>query len=501
MILRIAAAITACLVMGACSSVWDQQGEQASNDVVDMADETTQESTVVSTPDETAPQAGRAPDASESSAAGPQLGEVGHVAALGEPDTSQFTPDYWASQESYTVDVYLCAPPGRYEFVQSAWGQPVEGRGQEISEQWYSFELETTAGKVSRFFARESTGLLSLTFFPRLSWTELMTPAELEESLERWEEGEELPDWKPRRPAGFSPPEMDWGSTTMETLYDDASLGYLSACEQAVIEHQAALAAGDDEWLAECERNPNKTVNGRCFAPNPRAALLLVDAPVAQVAGFAKFGGLAFVSLQSAGGRPDSDEFAFIVAHELGHSILQLRHTDEPDVVDCDVDQWALMRSNDRCLSPRMGPNGLFDYEITCAERQLLGWRCEYEPPDDAWFDRWGRSHQFAASRMGELQERAGELEVARRRGEDIDGVGGEWCRLLFDMQAFLPGVANSLAEILDVAEPWPEHPRVRSALETLGVEGVEELSHLLDNFQTAADEVQATFADQCWPW
>ena len=283
----------------------------------------------------------------------------------------------------------------------------------------------------------------------------------------------------------------------METLYDDASSGRLSSCERVVIEHQAALAADEKKQQAECERD----LGERCLAPSPRVALLLVDVPPGQVAGFAKFGGIAFVSLQSTGGRLDSDEFAFIVAHELGHSILQLRHTDEPTGADCDDDQWALMRSNNRCLSPPMGPNGLLDYEITCAERRLLGWRCDHEPPDDEWFNGWERVYEFNSLSMERLQDRADDLEAAQRRGEAIDGVGGEWCRFLFENQSFLPGFANSLAELLDVAEPWPEHPRVRSALETLGVEGVEELSQLLDGFQTAADEVEAAFAEQCWPW
>ena len=127
------------------------------------------------------------------------------MAALGEPDTSQFTPDYWASFESFIVDVYLCAPPGRYEFVQRAWGQPMEGRGQDVWEQWFGSPQGAPAGKVARFFTRESTGLLSIQFYPRLSSSELMMPSEVEESLERWAEGEELPEWKPRQPAGFSP--------------------------------------------------------------------------------------------------------------------------------------------------------------------------------------------------------------------------------------------------------------------------------------------------------
>ena len=497
MYLRLGIAVAACLIAGACSSIWDQQGEQDPAPAVERA----QETTMLTAPEETAPQTSKEPDASESANAGPQLGEVGHVAAIGQPDMSQFTPDYWASRESYMVDVYLCAPPGRYEFVQRAWGQPMEGRGQEVREQWYGRQHGTAAGKIARLFARESTGLLSLWFTPRLSEIELMTPTETEESLERWAAGGELPDWTPRQPAGFSPIGMEWSATTMETLYDDALSGSLSGCEWAVVEHQAALAADEERRRAECERDSGETAQRRCIDLYSQAALLLVDVPPGQVAGFAKFGGIAIVSLQSAGGRLDSDEFAFIVAHELGHSILQLWHTDEASGADCDDDKWALMRSNNRCLSPPMGPNGLLDYEITCSERRLLSWRCEHEPPDDEWFDGWERSHQFSASRMGELQERAGELEAAQRRGESIDGVGGEWCRFLFDNQAFWPGMVNSIAEILDVAEPWPEHLRVRNAMEMLGVEGVEELSQLLDGFQTAADEVEAAFAEQCWPW
>jgi len=440
--------------------------------------------------------------APEEAVAPPQLGEVGHVAALGEPDTSRFTPDYWASQETYSVDVYLCAPPGRYEFEQRAPFSPMEGSAQEIEEQLWGWRHDTAAGKVDRFFARESTGLLNFYFTRRLTEIDLMTRTETEESLGRLAEGESPPvlEWKPRRQAGFSPPGMDWSSTTMEVLYEEASSGGLSACERAVVEHQAALAADDGERRAECESNPDEAALGRCFAPYPHAALLLVDAPLAQVAGFAKFGGLAFVSLQSSGGRLDSDEFAFIVAHELGHSILQLRHTDEPDGANCDDDKWALMRSNARCLSPSMGPNGLLDYEITCAERRLLGWRCEHEPPDEEWFNGWERGYQFAVRGMKDLKVRADDLDAAQGSGENIEGVGGEWCRFLFENQAALPGIVRSIARFLDVAEPWPEHPRVRRALETLGVDEVGDLPVLMDDAQTAFSEVEVAFSEQCLP-
>ena len=499
MTLRFTVAIAACLIAGACSSVWDRHGEQTPTPVVDLAEGVPQESTVATNPEETALQTSTTSETPNTATAPPQLGEVGHVAALGEPDTSQFSPDYWASQETYTVDVYLCAPPGRYEFVQSAPFSPMEGSGQEVEEQLWSLRHDTATGKVARFFTRESTGLLNLYFTPRLTEIDLMTPTEMEESLERLAEGENPPDldWKPRRQAGLSPPGMDWSSTTMEVLYEEASSGGLSACERPVIEHQAALAADDGERLAECESNPDEAALGRCFAPYPHAALLLVDAPLEQVAGFAKFGGLAFVSLQSAGGRLDSDEFAFIVAHELGHSILQLRHTDEPDGANCDDDKWALMRSNARCLSPSMGPNGLLDYEITCVERRLLGWRCEHEPPDEEWFNGWERRYQSNVQSMERLQERAEELEAAQGRGETMESLGDKWClSVLLESSGALSGFTQSLSRLLDVAESWPDHPRVLRALEMLGVDGVGELPKLLVDTQTALDEVEARMSE-----
>ena len=226
--------------------------------------------------------------------------------------------------------------------------------------------------------------------------------------------------------------------------------------------------------------------------------MLLVDVPPGQVAGFAKFGGIAIVSLQSAGGRLDSDEFAFIVAHELGHSILQLRHTDEANGADCNDDNWALMRSNNRCLSPTMGPNGLLDYEITCPERRLLGWRCEHEPPDDEWFNGWERVYQSNASSLERLQQMAEELETAQRRGEAIDGAGGQWCRFLFNSHGPLSSFARSHARLFDVAEPWPEHPRVLRALEMLDLDKVDELPELVTDYQSALEEVEEAFADQC---
>lgn len=504
---RIAVVVAACLIAGACSSIWDQQGEQAPSSGFESTEGAGQEVAVVTSPQGITPpiepnatQESKPSEAPEAGTPGPQLGEVGHVAALGESDMSQFTPDYWASQEIYTVDVYLCAPPGRYEFEQSAPFAPMQGRGEEVREQTWGSRHDSLAGKVARFFSRESTGLLSLYFWPRLSWISLMTSSESEEWWERWEREGSPDPWRPRKPAGFSPPEMDWSSVTMETLYDDAASGRLSACEQAVAERQAAFTAEAEEQLAECERDPDKTGLGRCFGTRSRASLLLVDAPLAQVGGFAKFGGLAVVSLQSAGGRLDSDEFAYIVAHELGHSILHLQHTDEADGADCDDDKWALMRSNARCLSPPMGPDGLLGYEITCAERRLLNWRCEHELPDDEWFDGKERVLQSDVQALGELQDRADDLLAARKRGEPMGGWGGEWCPFLLESQGGLFGFAYSLARFLDVAEQWPDHPRVLRMLGMLGVDGVGELQQLLGDAQSALDAVDTELADQCWP-
>lgn len=430
---------------------------------------------------------------SEAGTAGLQLGEVGHVAALGEPDTSRFTPDYWANRETYSVDVYLCAPPGRYEFVQSAQFAPMQGRGQEIEEQWRVGGLDRVSGKVSRFFERESTGLLTLYFTPRLSLVSLLANSESEEWVERLEQ-EGLDPWRPRQPAGFSPPEMNWSSVTMETLYDDASSGRLSACERAVAERQAAFTADDVEREAECDREREPSSPPALCRAYPRASLLLVEAPVAQVSGFAKYGGLAVVSLHAGGGL-DSDEFAFIVAHELGHSILHLQHTDEADGADCDHDRWALMRSNARCLSPPMGPEGLLGYEITCAERRLLGWRCEHEPPDDEWFNG---TERVLPSTVERLQEWG---EAAMRRDEPIDSwTWRERCEFLLEGKSELYVFAGILAEFLDVAGQWPDHPRVPGFLEVLGVDGVEELPQLLGDAQSALDAVDTAFADQCLP-
>ena len=69
------------------------------------------------------------------------------------------------------------------------------------------------------------------------------------------------------------------------------------------------------------------------------------------------------------------------MAHELGHSILHIEHTDAASGANCTDDRWALMRSGVICPLPAGA--GILDFEITCQERLKLGWPCKGGAPDE----------------------------------------------------------------------------------------------------------------------
>lgn len=337
------------------------------------------------------------------------------MAALGEPDISQFTPDFWLEgREETEVQVYVCAPPGKYEYwfdERTNFHRVSDPLHESVFVGLFGdLESDGSSGVVRRFLLRESSGLLSVVV-------------------------------SSMNFAVVSPPGMDWRSTTMRTLYDDAAAGEQSACDRAALEHHGKLCPGT--WShAVCE--------GKSPSELGHQILLLVDAPVDDVAGYANYGGIARVSLHAASGRLGSDDFALIVAHELGHSLLHLQHTDEADGASCYEDQWALMRSNSRCLSPPMGPNGLLDYEITCPERRLLGWRCEHEPVSDEWLN-------FMDRRLTDPGEVL--LDLLGDASEDMDG-GTYSCGLQLEIFLVSGMLLDGMREYLTIWDQWPEDYR-----------------------------------------
>ena len=257
--------------------------------------------------------------------AGPRLGNAGHVAALGEPDPDRFAADnYWADGRHFYLLAYLCAPPGRYEI--GTWTEgvpstdtPARRRGEHLMQHLLdAFDPDTFFGSINRFFYRESSGLVTqFSGFPH----------RVEPPEQPWPES-----WE----ASIAAPGMDWAGATTGTMYAARSAGRMSSCEQAVADEIAAFDGTGD----------------------PPAALLLVDVPVGDdIGGYATYGGMAVVSLRAAGGI-GTPAFARLVAHELGHSILQLQHTDEAPGAGCGDDLRALMRSGRKCPSGPPAPTG-----------------------------------------------------------------------------------------------------------------------------------------------
>ena len=163
---------------------------------------------------------------------------MGHVAALGEADISRFASYDWESGGSeFLVNVYLCGPPGRFRSDlgtdPDGDGNLREGEGKEIHQAVGSFGSGTLSAKVKRFFARESRGLLELNFYPVMAPHELLTPSE--QFAAGWDAV-----FADKSFNGLSPPSIDWMTTTMDSMYNDAAAGSLSACD-----HEPPT----DEWI------------------------------------------------------------------------------------------------------------------------------------------------------------------------------------------------------------------------------------------------------------
>lgn len=177
-------------------------------------------------------------------------------------------------------------------------------------------------GSVDRFFLRESSGL---------AWVFLVPPRYINAS-------------------------MDWQNTTIDDLFHGPNK---SACD---------LAA--EREMRRIEEEEGVRHDG---------ILLFVDVPPGRYAGYAHFGGIARVSLPAARGHLTAPEYQALIAHELGHSLLHLDHTDASPGASCTDDQWALMRSGVLCPIPAGAD--LLDLEIACQERQELGWPCKGGKP------------------------------------------------------------------------------------------------------------------------
>ncbi len=72
--------------------------------------------------------------------------------------------------------------------------------------------------------------------------------------------------------------------------------------------------------------------------------------------------------------------------------------------------------------------DGLLGYEITCAERRLLNWRCEHEPPNDEWFNDWERRYQSSALDMEELPKLLDDYQSALDALDEVKATFADQC-------------------------------------------------------------------------
>ncbi len=152
---------------------------------------------------------------------------------------------------------------------------------------------------------------------------------------------------------GIVSPDINW-NTLFDSLFYNERSG-LSKCELETIN-----AAGGDTQVLVLISMQNRTLGG-----------------------WARYNiGPAVVTLDAWGG-PGHGGFHQTVAHELGHSLFGLGHTDDEEirVVDCSEVEWSLMNSYSDCVDNISGHDKLDYYRITCLQRQQLGWPCTAPTP------------------------------------------------------------------------------------------------------------------------
>ena len=298
----------------------------------------------------------------------------------------------------------------------------------------YDFAL---LGSVDRFFLRESSGL---------AWVLLTPPRYITASI-------------------------DWDSTTIDDLFYGSDK---SACDLAT-----------EREVRRIEDEQGVRYDG---------ILLFVDVPPGRYAGYAQFGGIARVSLPAAYGHLNSPEYQVLIAHELGHSLLHLDHTDASPGTSCSDDQWALMRSGVLCPIPAGAD--LLDLEIPCRERQELGWPCKGGEPGNI------ASHYIYNVLNRELPEAAAQ--------QFMEGTGDSSLPFSFEecadwLMAFSVGVFLRTAEIDLLSDYSGYQSKIEQNIEFLE-NGIEVGPDLMDDLGCSEHISQAGLRIQAalvkpWLW
>ena len=174
---------------------------------------------------------------------------------------------------------------------------------------------------------------------------------------------------------GIVSPSFDWQNTTLSDLFDRGSL---SACDVA------AIAEGQGSQI-----------------------LILIDIESGErFGGYATNGlGPSRVSLRAWGG-PFGGGFHYIVAHEIGHGLFGLEHTDDEEIraYQCSEVVWSLMNGTDECrIRSTIDPLS-FD-EILCWQKEELDWPC-FDPAPAVPLDyprSYGRWSSYASSEFAQV--------------------------------------------------------------------------------------------------
>ena len=175
---------------------------------------------------------------------------------------------------------------------------------------------------------------------------------------------------------GIVSPSFDWQNTTLSDLFDRG--GY-SACDIA------AIAAGGQ---------------------GPQILILIDIASGGKFGGYATNGlGPSRVSLRAWGG-PLGGGFHYIVAHEIGHGLFGLEHTDDDEVraYRCSEVVWSLMNGTGECrIRSEIDP--LSFNQILCWQKEQLDWPC-FDPAPAVPLDyprSYGRWRSYDSSEFDQV--------------------------------------------------------------------------------------------------